>query len=100
MIYIAQDVPWYMIDTSEDRPWRDEDVAMSAPRTLGKYDTRLEAALKLAAEFEEVAGYRHVQADGEDGLYRALAEGLRACAGKGFEGVRIHGRYYRIVAQQ
>lgn len=97
MIYIAQDVPWYMIDTSEERPWRDEDVAMSAPRTLGKYDTRLEAALKLASEFEEIAGFRH---DGEDGLYRALAGGLRACAGEGFEGVRIHGRYYRIVAQQ
>ena len=51
MIYIAQDVPWYMIDKSEERPWRDEDMAMSAPRTLGKYDTRLEAALKLAAEY-------------------------------------------------
>lgn len=97
MIYIAQDVPWYMIDKSEERPWRDEDMAMSAPRTLGKYDTRLEAALKLAAEFEEIAGIGH---DEEDGLYPALAKGLRACAGEGFEGVRIHGRYYRIVAQQ
>lgn len=93
MSWIAEDVPWYMIDKSVDRPWRDEDVAMSAPRRLGKVDREDEARTLAVEDITECAHYNHVARAGETEMYLAQAE--KIASGEA-DGVKIHGRYWRV----
>jgi hypothetical protein len=92
MSWIAEDVPWYSVDKSVKGPWRDEDVAMSAPRKLGKYDTEDEARAQVARELELIASYRYIKAGGESDKFVWAAETIR----RGVDGIRISGRYYRV----
>jgi hypothetical protein len=92
MSWIAEDVPWYMIDKSADRPWRDEDVAMSSPRKFGEYATVEEARQAVAGDLEASSGYGFIVRGGEREKYLAAAQAVLA----GVDGVRVHGRYYRV----
>ena len=92
MIYIAEDVPWYMIDRTVEQPWRDEDVAMSAPRLVAASNDEYTARTALSEELERIAEFEYVIRDMEDTMYRDAAAFIRS----GGDGVRILGRYYRI----
>ena len=89
-MFVAEDVPWYMVDSSTERPWRDEDLGMSAPQILGRFDTEDEARAHIASKIEEYGGYGFNQS----GRSKYMAAALFML--NGGEGVRIYGRYYRV----
>lgn len=90
--WIAEDVPWYQVDQSAERPWRDEDLAMSAPRKFGEFATVEEARQAVAGDLEASSTYNFVVRGGEREKYLAAAQAITL----GASGVRIHGRYYRV----
>jgi len=91
--WIAEDVPWYLIDKDAERPWRDEDMAMSATQRLAVRDTELHAREALSNHLMSISRYGHVIRGGESETYeQAAVLVLRP----GYGGIRIHGRYYRV----
>jgi len=90
MTYIAEDVPWYMVDKYAERPWRDEDMAMSAPVYSG--DSEEDARGKLAMRLLGISEYDFVQRHGDGQMYVSAANFIL----RGGDGIRISGRYYRI----
>lgn len=93
MSWIAEDVPWYLITPSEKRlTMTDEDYAMSAPRRFGEFATEAEARSAVAGNLEESATYGFIVRGGEREKYLVAAQAVLA----GVDGVRIHGRYYRV----
>lgn len=92
MSWIAEDAPWYQVDKSADRPWRDEDVAMSSPRRFGEFATEAEARQAVAEDLEVSSEYGFIVRGGEREKYLAAAQAVLA----GVDGVRVHGRYYRV----
>lgn len=92
MTYIAEDVPWYMVDSSVEKPWRDEDRAMSAPIIVCPATSEEEARSKLAMRLLEISEYNFVKREGGDLMYVSAANFIL----RGGDGVRISGRYYRI----
>lgn len=92
MTYFAEDVPWYMVDTSIEKPWRDEDCAMSAPATVHKGDDEKEARSKMALHLLKISEYDFVKRSGGDLMYVSAANFFL----RGGDGVRVSGRYYRI----
>lgn len=93
MQWIAQDVPWHIVDTSTDKPWRDEDRAMSAPQTIATGESEAHVRMELHMHLLKIAQFNHVRLAGETKLHQAAADAILA----GVWGVRIHGRYYRIT---
>jgi len=91
-MYIAEDVPWYMVDTSVEKPWRDEDVAMSAPVNVYSGDSEEDARGKLAMRLLGISEYDFVQRRGNGQMYVSAANFIL----RGGDGIRISGRYYRI----
>lgn len=98
--WVAEDVPWYMIDKDQERPWRDEDVAMSSPTTVykGDYENCLRAMHNALNRISEM---NHVQRSGEAALFRSAAQMFynAMLADNRFPhelGVRIAGRYHRV----
>lgn len=92
MTWIAEHVPWYLIDKTLDRPWRDEDVAMSAPVNLGEYGTETDARVAVASDLVRSAEFGHVTRGGDAPKYMAAATAILA----GVDGVRIYGRFWRV----
>lgn len=99
--WIAEDVPWYLIDKDRERPWRDEDVAMSAPIIIAK-GTYLEAIDAMGKHMQKISEMNHVQRGGEGAMYR-MAMGV-FLAGSYVDprypkelGLRVEGRYYRVM---
>lgn len=92
MKYIAEDGPWYMVDTTVERPWRDEDVAMSAPVRIGEFDTLEEAQNALHDKLWEYSEHDFIVRSGESVKYQIAAAAILA----GVNGIRIDGRYYRV----
>lgn len=89
--YVAEDVPWYRVDRSQKSPWRDEDLAMSAPRKLGECDTEDEARGVLSDYLLTCARMGHISREGERPMLQAAAMAVLL----GVE-VRVHGRFYRV----
>lgn len=97
--YIAEDVPWYMVDKTIDAPWRDEDMAMSAPIKVGEADTWQAAYLMLSEKMAECAKMNHVRASGDSPMMAIGAMTMAAAAQSNYDpsvGIRVHGRYYRV----
>lgn len=92
MTYIAEDVPWYMIDKSIEAPWRDEDVAMSAPTAIHTGEDEEHARGKIAMHLLNVSEMDHVWRSGNPQMYVSAANFFL----RGGDGLRISGRYYRI----
>lgn len=92
MSWIAEDVPWYQVDQTSDRPWRDEDVAMSSPQRHGEFATEQEARQAVAGHLEEISTFNFIVRGGERELFLTAAKTILLGAG----GVRIHGRYHRV----
>lgn len=93
MSWIAEDVPWYQVDKESRRPgMTDEDRAMSAPREFGEFGTESEARSAVAGDLEQSATYGFVVRGGEREKYLVAAQAVLA----GVDGIRIHGRYYRV----
>lgn len=94
MSWIAEDVPWYLVAGSakDVPPMTDEDRAMSAPRRFGEFATRGEAQAAVADDLEMSSHFRFIVRGGEREKYVLAAEAILA----GVDGVRIHGRYYRV----
>lgn len=93
MSWIAEDVPWYLVQPDLRRPsMTDEDVAMSAPRRLGEFATRGEAQAAVADDLEVSSHFNFIVRGGEREKYVLAAEAILA----GVDGVQIHGRYYRV----
>lgn len=98
--WIAEDVPWYMIDTKVERPWRDEDVAMSSPIVVAK-GTYLECAKAMGNRMENHAEMSHVIRGGEAPMYRMAMGVFLALSYVDTRypqeiGIRVSGRYYRV----
>lgn len=100
--YKVVDLPSYEFDTSKERPWRDEDVAMSAPRTLGK-DLSFEAACDVASEhMTHISTMNHVQMGGEQGMYVLAAAFFGAAKLRRYPAdlsIQVSGRVLRVVEQ-
>lgn len=92
MSWIAEDVPWYQVDPTVDRPRRDEDVAMSSPQRHGEFATEQEARQAVAGHLEEISTFNFVVRGGERELFLAAARTILL----GAAGVRIHGRYHTV----
>lgn len=92
MSWIAEDVPWYQVDQTSDRPWRDEDYAMSAPRRFGEFATEQEARQAVAGDLEASSAYGFIARGGETEKYLVAAQAVLL----GVDGIRIHGRFYRV----
>lgn len=92
MAFIAEDVPWYMVDRTEVMPWRDEDVAMSAPERVGEFDTEDEARQALHELLLEISRYDFEIRGGESDKYTTAADAILF----GADGIRLYGRYYRV----
>lgn len=92
MAWIAEHVPWYQVDKSVERPWRDEDMAMSAPEKLGEFRTEDEARKEVAAHLVKCSNLGFIQRAGEGPKYVAAGTALLF----GVDGVRLHGRFYRV----
>jgi hypothetical protein len=93
MSWIAEDVPWYQVDQESRRmTMTDEDYAMSAPRRLGEFATKQEARQAVAGDLEQSSTYSFVARGGEREKYLVAAQAVLA----GVDGIRIHGRYYRV----
>lgn len=92
MSWIAEDVPWYWINEQAPRPWREEDLAASAPRRFGEFATEAEARQAVAGDLEESSTYNFVVRGGEAEKYRTAAMAVLL----GVDGIRIKGRYYRV----
>lgn len=101
-IFKAEDVPAYMFDPKADKPWRDEDVAMSAPRTLAK-DQAFSSALDVMAEhLRGISVMNHVVMAGEAATYALAAAFFESAKTRRFPaelGVQISGRVYRVREQ-
>lgn len=94
MSWIAEDVPWYLVArfARDVSPMTDEDRAASAPRRFGEFATRGEAQAAVASDLETSSHFGFVVRGGEREKYILAAEAILA----GVDGVRIHGRYYRV----
>lgn len=92
MTYIAENVPWYMVDSSIEKPWRDEDVAMSAPVVYYTGDSEEEARDAMSNALLDISMFGFVKRSGESGIYVNASDFIIS----GGDGVRIFGRYYRI----
>lgn len=90
--WIAEDVPWYSVDQREQGPQTDEDAGMSARDELGRFATEREARVQVAAHLMRISEYNFVVRSGEQSLFVAAAEAIRA----GVAGIRIHGRYHTV----
>lgn len=90
--WIAEHVPWYSIEKTLDRPWRDEDVAMSMPVKLGDFATETDARVAVASDLTRSAEFGHVARGGDAPKYLASASAILA----GVDGVRIYGRFWRV----
>lgn len=92
MPWIAEDVPWYMVDRDSSRPWRDEDVAMSAPIKIGRFDSETQAREALFKKLMEQSEYNFIKRSGESGTYRAAAMLILEPE----TSVKIYGRFYQV----
>ena len=92
MSWIAEDVPWYMIDKSVRGPRTDEDAGMSAPVRLGEYATEQEARQAVAGHLEEISTFNFIVRGGERELFLNAAQTIL----QGAYGIRIHGRYHTV----
>ncbi len=92
MTWIAEHVPWYSVDKTLDRPWRDEDIAMSMPVKLGDFATETDARVAVASDLVRSAEFGHVTRGGDAPKYMAAATAILA----GVDGVRIYGRFWRV----
>lgn len=92
MSWIAEDVPWYQVDQTVDRPWRDEDVAMSSPIRHGEFATEGEARKAVADKLREISTFNFVVRGGSAEMYRTAAAAITL----GVDGVRIAGRFHRV----
>lgn len=93
MSFIAEDVPWYLVTPSEKRlTMTDEDVAMSSPRRFGEFATKQEARQAVAGHLEEISTFGFIVRGGEAEKYRVAAQAVLL----GVDGIRIHGRFYRV----
>lgn len=96
--FIAEDVPAYSVEPWLDKPWRDEDCAMSARRTVAKGETEDECREALVKELEEWATYYREKAKYND-YYRKdfkLFSCAAAVLSSGSTAVKVHGRYHRV----
>lgn len=92
MAYIAEDVPWYMVDRTAGQPWRDEDAGMSAPIHVHTSVEEEDARGKLAMHLLNISEMDRVVMFGNPKMYASAANFIL----RGGDGVRISGRYYRI----
>lgn len=91
-MYMAEDVPWYMVDSNQPRPWSDDDMGMSAPVIIGKFDSEAQAREALFRKLMEQAEYNFVKRSGESGTYRAAAMLILEPE----TSIKIYGRFYRV----
>lgn len=92
MSWIAEDVPWYSVDGTVSRPWADEDVSMSSPQRHGEFATEREARQAVAGHLEEISTFGFIARGGERELFLTAAQAVLL----GVDGIRIHGRFYRV----
>lgn len=89
-VWVAESVAAYEVDDSLERPWRDEDVAMSGPELFGRFGSDFEARVKLAGEL--VGCIEYASRYGEGGLFAGAAGAVLL----GSPSVRVKGRVYRV----
>jgi hypothetical protein len=101
--YRVDDIPAYEFDPKAERPWRDEDVAMSAPRNLAK-DQSFESACEVAADhMTGISTMNHVVMSGEQGIYAIAAAFFAAAKTRRYPAdlsIQISGRVLRVVEQK
>lgn len=98
--YKAEDVPAYMFDTKAEKPWRDEDIAMSGPVTVAKDTTFVGALDAIQERLTRIASMDHNS--GEQGMYLLAAAFFGAAKLRRYPaeiGVQISGRVYRVREQ-
>ena len=97
--WYALDMPAYEIDDTVEKPWRDEDVAMTMSHKLGKDLSYQEACRIVGCYLDDIADMNHVMRSAEDGMYRA-ASALFIVASHQETPVdimvRLHGRVYTV----
>lgn len=96
--FIAEHVPAYNVETWLDKPWRDEDYAMSAPERVGRFDTEDLARQALVDDLTKAAEDYKAQAEFSE-YYRhnfLLFSAAAAVVSQGSTAVKVHGRYYRV----
>ena len=96
-------VPAYEFDPKAERPWRDEDVAMSAPILVAK-DQSFESACEVAADrMTKTSTMNHVVMGGEQGIYAIAAAFFAAAKTRRYPAdlsIQISGRVLRVVEQK
>lgn len=100
--YVAEDLPTYMFDTSKERPWRDEDVAMSAPNKLAKDQGYTSALEVMIDHLTRISTMQHVIMGGEQGTYLLAAAFFGSFKTHRYPaevGIQISGRVYRVREQ-
>lgn len=85
--WIAENVPAYLVEPWLDQPWRDEDLALSAPVLLGMFDSEHGAVGALIEECD-----RWAATSVTEGAYQAAVSMLMA----GSTAVKVQGRYLRV----
>lgn len=91
-MYYAEDVPAYLIDSEAEKPWRDEDLGMSATQIVAKSESADDARDAMFDHLWDIADMDHTVRSQKSSLYRIAAVLINS----GADGVRIGGRYYRI----
>lgn len=92
MPWIAEDVPWYMVDRNHPRPMDDETAGMSAPIRIGRFDSETQAREALFKKLMEQSEYNFIKRSGESGTYRAAAMLILEPE----TSIKIYGRFYRV----
>lgn len=102
-MWIAEDVPAYMFDPKAERPWRDEDVAMSAPETIHKGTSYDVAMQHMSDKLVGISQMNYVRLAGETATYTLAAAAFMSCRAHRTPSeldIRIHGRVYRVRHQE
>lgn len=96
--FIAEHVPAYNVEPWLDKPWSDEDCAMSAPERVGRFDTEDDARQALVDDLTKIADNCRERAEFSE-YYRQdflLFSAAAAVINQGSTAVKVHGRYYRV----
>lgn len=97
--FVAEDVPAYSVEPGSERPWRDEDLGMSAPIRYGSFDTEDDARKALIAAVAEHVAYYRPKAEIPGSYYRKdfeLWSAVEAALTAGVTVIKVHGRYLRV----